>query len=713
MVVSLTAGLCILLAPAVCPAAGNEESEVTFSDEGGDLEDEFEFLQEDEVVESAARHKQAIGMSPSAITVITREDIEASGAHSLPELLRLVPGMHVIVSTPYFIVNTARHRFNTENHEYLWLIDGREANFELLGMTHWTIQPVSLQDIERIEVIRGPGSALYGANALAGVVSITTRAVTEETTGGFHLEGGDIGNLMAGAWASSRHGSWGFSASGGGEISGTWDDPRRLSKQTWRLRSLLEYRLSDDARLLLDAGFSHGSGFISTAVGYLDVDLSFQSLRLAYDSKGLKGQLYWVHSPTQIEVNTPLTWNGASLATVKPPYIDAHTLDGQLQWTVPGFWDPLLIIVGAMGRVSWAGSDQLLDGDSYTDPNSSRYREPGISHWQGRTGGFVHAEISPADWVTVSGALRVDYNTVSGEFVSPRLTGVFRPWESQFFRVGVSRAFRKPAFFESHLHVMAEFPADSLFQGADQQAFQDFMSRAVGHPGLENEKLLAFEAGYQGRFLEGKIQVGLELYYYRYSDRLGFRDKVELTPQGLPDLVNSQVHILNKPDSDQDIAGCELSVRYALNQNLFLQAWWAHIEVIRQMDRVVSDNTPKNLMALGGRFKTDGGLIGSLYFFTRSEFIDGGVPNPEGFLQKKTRQQLDNVLIISSRVGWRITFHERFQAEAGIKLLLPISPWSDSLYTYQGEGGGITADGDRYGGDAVGRVVSVYLQGMF
>ena len=139
-------------------------------DEEIDLIDEFTMLQEDAFVELAARHKQEIGMSPSAVSVITRDDIEASGATSITDLLRIVPGMEVVIATPYFSSISSRLMWTYENNIYLVLVDGREANVELLGFTPFEIQPVSLNDIQRIEIIRGPGSSLYGANAVAGVV---------------------------------------------------------------------------------------------------------------------------------------------------------------------------------------------------------------------------------------------------------------------------------------------------------------------------------------------------------------------------------------------------------------------------------------------------------------------------------------------------------------------------------------------------------------
>ena len=161
-------------------------------------------------VYTASKHEQDIGESPSAITVITREDIEASGASTIPDLLRLVPGMDVVLCSPFYTSITARLQWNFENNLFLILVDGREANLELIGWAPWEIQPISLEEVERIEVIRGPASSLYGANAFAGVVSITTRPVSEKPSGWVRLSGGEIASTSVSSGASARIGGSGL-----------------------------------------------------------------------------------------------------------------------------------------------------------------------------------------------------------------------------------------------------------------------------------------------------------------------------------------------------------------------------------------------------------------------------------------------------------------------------------------------------------------------
>ena len=162
-----TRGCILLLMSLTCLPATAQEEDL--------LEDEFELLREEEIVYTAAKHKQDISESPSAISVITREDIVNTHCTDLICLLRQVPEVQVRRVTPLYHAAGARSLTGEIGDRILVLVDGREVNEELVGIVYWTGLPIHLNDIQRIEIIRGPGSSLYGANAFSMVVSITTR----------------------------------------------------------------------------------------------------------------------------------------------------------------------------------------------------------------------------------------------------------------------------------------------------------------------------------------------------------------------------------------------------------------------------------------------------------------------------------------------------------------------------------------------------------
>src|SRR5467141_2555911 len=154
-------------------------------------------------VTTASKEPEQVWRTPAAIYVITQEDIRRSGATSIPEVLRLVPGVEVarIDSSKWSI--GVRGFGSRLSRSVLVLIDGRSVYTPLFAGVYWEVQDTLLEDIDRIEVIRGPGGTLWGANAVNGVINIITKSATE-THGMLASIGG--GNVDQGI-GSVRYGS--------------------------------------------------------------------------------------------------------------------------------------------------------------------------------------------------------------------------------------------------------------------------------------------------------------------------------------------------------------------------------------------------------------------------------------------------------------------------------------------------------------------------
>ena len=134
-------------------------------------------------VTSASKKEQKLSKVPAAIFVITKEDIHRSGATDIPDLLRMVPGLDVAQINPGVWAISARG-FNGEySATLLVLIDGRTVYTPTFSGVFWDAQDVPLEQIERIEIIRGPGAAIWGANAVNGVINITTSNALETQNG--------------------------------------------------------------------------------------------------------------------------------------------------------------------------------------------------------------------------------------------------------------------------------------------------------------------------------------------------------------------------------------------------------------------------------------------------------------------------------------------------------------------------------------------------
>lgn len=166
----------------------------------------------DETVTSVTRQESTVGMSPAAVFVITNDMIRRSGVRSIPEALRLAPGVNVakISSTKWAI---SVRGFNDQySNKLLVQIDGRTVYTPLFAGVYWDVQDLLLEDIDRIEVVRGPGATVWGSNAVNGVINILTKSAGE-TTGAYAIAGG--GDYQQG-FAGARLGG----SAAGGEL--TW-----------------------------------------------------------------------------------------------------------------------------------------------------------------------------------------------------------------------------------------------------------------------------------------------------------------------------------------------------------------------------------------------------------------------------------------------------------------------------------------------------------
>src|SRR5690242_14723358 len=158
-------------------------------------------------VTSVSKRTQKVADAAAAIFVLTQEDIRRSGATSIPEALRLVPGLEVArIDQNKWAIGSRGFNGRFDN-KLLVLIDGRSVYTPLFSGVYWNVQDVMLEDVDRIEVIRGPGATLWGANAVDGVINIITKSAkatqsgiltaevgTEERTAEGARYGGKIGN---------------------------------------------------------------------------------------------------------------------------------------------------------------------------------------------------------------------------------------------------------------------------------------------------------------------------------------------------------------------------------------------------------------------------------------------------------------------------------------------------------------------------------------
>jgi iron complex outermembrane receptor protein len=177
--------LCLSLA-AAAPAYPAQDDQLAQATQLKSLS--IEQLMEIDVT-SVSRRSEPVSGAAAAITVITGEDIRRSGASNLPDALRIAVGLEVAQSDGNTWAVSSRGFNTTTSNKLLVLIDGRSIYTPLFSGVFWDVQDVMLEDVDRIEIIRGPGATLWGANAVNGVINILTKSA-RDTQGGLVSVGG-------------------------------------------------------------------------------------------------------------------------------------------------------------------------------------------------------------------------------------------------------------------------------------------------------------------------------------------------------------------------------------------------------------------------------------------------------------------------------------------------------------------------------------------
>lgn len=187
----------IFLSPSRVQAASPEDLDDIF-----DLSIE-ELMELKTTVSSVSRSEEELFTTAASITVLTQEEIHRSGATSIPEVLRMVPGLHVArIDSNSWLVSSRGFSDGEYNNRMLVMIDGRTVYSPLVGGVYWDMRDVMLEDVLRIEVVRGPGGTLWGTNAVNGIISIVTKPA-KETQGGLVSVGAGTEERALGA---IRHG---------------------------------------------------------------------------------------------------------------------------------------------------------------------------------------------------------------------------------------------------------------------------------------------------------------------------------------------------------------------------------------------------------------------------------------------------------------------------------------------------------------------------
>lgn len=427
---------------------------------------EQDFLADVPVVLTASRLRQNVADAPAAVTVIDRQMIRDSGAWSIPDLFRLVPGMYVGESADRgtFVPNSVVSYHGLTDgfsRRMQVLVDGRSIYTPLFGGAVWSTLPLALEDIERIEVIRGPNSATYGANSFLGIINIISRHATETQGAMVSLTDSKRGSDATFRWGG-KAGALDYRVTGsqrrdqGITDSAVPDaihptvpnrfDSKRLNNFTFRG----DLQISDRDALEIQAGLSQGdhqsgknelpghSTFSPEHVRKLDSYYGLLRWQRSFSAdEQLSIKAYANRDEQSFDLTKLIVLNAPLVVPDpynKPIRLVGERYDLEAQHT---------FIPSATTRVVWGGGVRL---DRFTSRLYFNTDSP-IAFRQ--TNLFGNLEWRPSSRWVVNGGLMLENNSYTGTYASPRLAVNYHLAPGHTLRLSSSRAVHTPVMLEA------------------------------------------------------------------------------------------------------------------------------------------------------------------------------------------------------------------------------------------------------------------------
>ncbi|MDP3457315.1 TonB-dependent siderophore receptor [Methyloversatilis sp.] len=513
------------------------------------------------VVLSMTRMPQRIDDAPGAVTLITREDIERLGYRRLTQVLRLVPGMNVMSDTGHSPAVFYHGLGSLNPNRMQVLIDGRSVYSPYLyGYVDWDALPLTMDEIERVEVIRGSNAATYGSNAVAGVVNIVTRSSYEGPAASVSTTLGNrnISDVSARVRRSFGPLSIAINARTMGDDGFEQrNDDSRLNASTLRADLVLDG--SDEFNLM--AGQSSGSrgvgypfgvsGNRDNSNGFRDVSTEnwFAHLRfrrlIASDNEWSVGIYHNEDRGREEWFGEAGPFFGLPVGVLAPVPIDYNriatrqNLDFQHQFVPLADW-----------RIAWGVElrrDELKSGRMF----SLTGRES-----QGLFRVSLNAEWSPNPMWTLNFGNMIERFQGHSPQASPRFFATLHVSPQHALKAGVSRAFRQPALIEAR--------GDSRFVDTRLPLPGGRIQRTyVGNPSLQPERLDSAEFGYVGQF--GRSTLDVRAFYERFNHLIS---ETEFSDPAFPLDGRTYTEM-----AGVRISGIEYQYRY---RNDTREIWWAH-----------------------------------------------------------------------------------------------------------------------------------------
>jgi outer membrane receptor protein involved in Fe transport len=476
----------------------------------------------DTVVVTGSKAEVKLVDAVPTMSVITSATIEMAPSANFAELLRTIPGVNITQVSARDINVTSRAATGTLATGQLAMLDGRTLYQDFFGFVMWDFLPVNFNEVKQVEVIRGPASAVWGANALYGVVNVISKTPRElkgtSATfgfGGFDRPDADAGSLwyLSGTYADAPNDRWSYKLSGGGysqdalarptgkipcDIAAvctvnTTNYPPFANAGTTQPKfdARVDYDYEDGKKLSFSGGVAGTDGIMHSGIGpfdinsgsvmsYAKVDFSKGALRTGFFTNLLSG-----------DADQLLTrgLNGAPITF----QFDTATIDFDLQ-NVQTF--------AKRHVVSYGGNLRFNSNDLSIAPDADNRTEFGV---------YGQDEIFLSDHFRLVAGGRVDrFDFVDNFVFSPRVAFLIKPDANQTFRISYNKAYRSPSVINNFIDLIISQPISLAALGGPSTYLLPV--NVVGNTELEVQSLDAFEVGYSGVVANGRAILSAAYY---------------------------------------------------------------------------------------------------------------------------------------------------------------------------------------------------------
>ncbi len=457
-------------------------------------------------VTSVSKRTQKVADAAAAIFVITQEDLRRSGATSIPEALRLVPGLEVArIDENKWAIGSRGFNGRFDN-KLLVLIDGRSVYTPLFSGVYWNVQDVMLEDVDRIEVIRGPGATLWGANAVNGVINIITKKAKATQSGAVTAGGGNEERGSVAARYGSKIGGdayyrvygkyFNFGPSqyeGGAPAHDGWDAERGGFRADWSPAGSNSFTVQGD---IYHSGYGEYLMVPSFNAPYSN---SFPNTG-KYSGGNILGR--WNHSSEASSTSLQMYYDNTNISD-NSLFVDHQNLfDMDFQ---NGFH------VGDSQQIVWGlGYQSIRDQNESSASVSLQPSQLTLNHFSA----FLQDEVSLTNKLRVTVGSKFEHNDFTGFEVEPNVRFLWTMTPNQSIWTAVSRAVRTPALTEEGLRLnSAVIPAGAPLNPTPLPA----VVTVFGSHAFRSEDLLAYELGYRVQ-ATNSLSVDISTFYNKYSN---------------------------------------------------------------------------------------------------------------------------------------------------------------------------------------------------